>query len=288
MLLKGNKLIEVSEERENPIDNLIDVALSGNEGAYRQLHLGLARKLVMVPIIRLDSSFLGAGTVFFDPYADGICSIYIKEIDQKGVLPFFTSRHIFAEWAAQSGNPIEGIPLFAADVVRIVPDAAAIILNYGTNRAIELDKEILISLSKGLWLGSEAGLYRELSLVSSSEEEDLVSKVVMSQSGSSERNPQAPAKLEGLPRVRKHTENDLLIPGSVNQAAGPAISVPSGQKIKARIGIDEINFKKSEPVEEKLPESSTTPSGRYQRQRQGTFTKVLDVLRQFREKSSDN
>ena len=316
--------MDVTEENRNLIDNLIVSANAGSEGAVRQLHHGLTQKLILVPVIRLDDAPEGTWPLLFDPYVEGMCTLCICDRDGQYVLPLFGSRQLFESWCALGGVEVEGLPLYAPDVARILPPGVTLILNPDSDFEYSLNSDLLLSAAHGAWLGSANGLYQELSLIEdiNAAKEEIAKHVAeqqesLSQQFKTSEEYQEEVEMQEVTLSEEPNSLDVEIEAepssldleleedSVPVDVDPKIQEPLEKKEVAPepkilnpepisqsvgrqrantfcIGVDEINFKKEEFLES--PES-LEPVTSYSRERQGTFTKVLDVLKKYREKS---
>lgn len=257
-------------EQADAIISLIERALNGDPDEYRSLHDLLMVRLVVVPIMSLDYEWEGDSLYLENPYSGNVVKIPVG-MDEKGmVVPLFSSRGVCLSWLSQAGLKADGIPIYAADVAHVLEDSARIVLNPGDNTAIMLERNYLARPGRDL-LGVEQSLYGHFRVGTkplAAEEPVLETPIEVEGQRSesalaieSDTNPEAPLR--------------MIVPESVAAVIPPPepIAPPTPPKPKARIGIDDIDFR--------TPENRANTGGNT-RLRQGTFTKILDALKSYR------
>ncbi|MDZ4785449.1 MAG: SseB family protein [bacterium] len=241
-----------------------------------------AFKLVMV-LVRRTSEVSGSGLSIIDPYADGICDIYLMQSAGKDVLPVFSSRQILSDWITERNlTELDGIPLYTCDVAKLLADNSLIVIDPGTEHGVTLSL-LDLKCSSENWYGSETGLYSNLNPPSQLQELEVfiedTSLVESSELTESEPTQSVSHIAEELVEA---LNPETTLP-KIEVKAEPLVeNIPLPRTRKnSRIGIDEINFKKTE--DEKIAEKFATSVPRtVVRERQGTFTKIIDVLRNYR------
>lgn len=278
--------IQGHTEHSDAILDLIERSLSGKNDDYRSLHDLLMVRLVVVPIMSLDSEWEGDCLYLENPYSGDVVKIPVG-MDEKGmVVPLFSSRGVCLSWLNQAGLKADGIPIYAADVAFVLEDSARIVLNPGDNTAIMLERSFLARPGREL-LGVEQSLYGEFRvgtkhLVVETPPAEIP-KVDETQSQAQDLGTKDSAPKEVPLVIETNTAPNapmrMIVPESVVAVSvqadpvEPAIETPAPPKTKARIGIDDIDFR--------TPENRPN-TGLNSRTRQGTFTKILDALKSYR------
>ena len=230
------------ESQTDKLRALIAGALSGKTNDYRSVHMLLQDRLVVMPILPFSS--LWASDVLFvtHPYSEAQVKLPLGADEQGRVAPIFTTRSGCLEWVSSFDDSGESIPVYLADFSKILWKNIRIVLDPGTDSAIMLDRSYIVQTGQTM-IGVEQGLYSEFT---------------------SEPDPSDVSKMASL------TKSEPIVPES-RIISAPPIPDP----IAAAGGID---FRTPEFKAEMAAAAAAAPK----RERQGTFTKILDALKAYR------
>lgn len=231
------------ESQTDKLRTLIAGALAGKMNDYRSIHMLLQDRLVVMPI--LPSSSLWESDVLFltHPYSEAQVKLPLGSDEHGKVAPIFTTRSGCLEWISNFDDSGESIPVYIADFSKILWKNIRIVLDPGSDQAIMLDRSYIVQTGQSM-LGVEQGLYSEFT---------------------SEPDPSDVSKMASL------TESEPVLKEDAPTMHMPPIPDP----IAAAGGID---FRTPEFKAEMAAAAAAAPK----RERQGTFTKILDALKAYR------
>lgn len=231
------------ESQTDKLKTLIAGALAGKVNDYRSVHMLIQDRLVVMPILPFSSLWESDVLFLTHPYSEAQVKLPLGSDEQGKVAPIFTTRSGCLEWISSFDDSGESIPVYIADFSKILWKNIRIVLDPGTENALMLDRSYIVQTGPYM-IGVEQGLYSEFT---------------------AETDPSDVSKMASLATSEP-----------VESLEKPLIHIPPiPDPIAAAGGID---FRTPEFKAEMAAAAAASPK----RERQGTFTKILDALKAYR------
>lgn len=233
---------EKPEVSTEKLNTHIMAALNGSTDDYRLIHKILLDKLVVLPLLGASAPWDGESILMVNPYSEAQSKLLLGADEAGKVAPVFTSRVACQEWLNGCGQKGEAIPMYLTDFSKVLWRKVRIVLNPGLDTAIMLDR-CFIPDPGAVMRGVKEGLYQPFSV---------------------ERDPDPGEPIKYIPVEAPEPKKE-------DKVTVPVVQMPIMEQLAQGGGID---FR--------TPEFRAQMAAEPRRERQGTFSKILDALKAYR------